>query len=56
LVLLALAMLLVLHIVISNLHWYVNPLPFIALALLIRAMAAHLPFGRFRSRQIALAR
>jgi class 3 adenylate cyclase/CHASE2 domain-containing sensor protein len=41
--LLVLAMLLLLHIVISNLHWYVNPLPFIALALLVRALAANLP-------------
>jgi class 3 adenylate cyclase len=35
--LLLLATLLLLRITISNLHWYVNPLPLIALALLIRA-------------------
>jgi hypothetical protein len=49
---LVLAMLLLLYIVISNLHWYVNPLPFIALALLIRALATNLPYGRFRAQRV----
>jgi Zn-dependent protease with chaperone function len=50
--LLVAAMFLLLYIVITNLHWYVNPLPFIALALLIRALATNLPYGRFRARQV----
>jgi len=37
------AMLFLLYIVISELHLYVNPLPFIVLALLVRALAANLP-------------
>jgi ATP/maltotriose-dependent transcriptional regulator MalT len=32
-----------LYIVITDFHRYVNPVPFIALALLLRALAANLP-------------
>ncbi len=42
--LLVLVLLFLLYVVISGLHYYVNPLPFIALALLIRALATNLPF------------
>jgi CHASE2 domain-containing sensor protein len=41
--LLVLAMLFLLYIVITDFHRYVNPVPFIALALLLRALAANLP-------------
>ncbi|HEV8037797.1 MAG TPA: CHASE2 domain-containing protein [Bryobacteraceae bacterium] len=44
-----LAMLFLLYIAISDFHWYVNPVPFIALALLIRALAAKLPYFRARA-------
>jgi CHASE2 domain-containing sensor protein len=44
--LLALATLFLLYVVITDFHWYVNPLPFIALALLIRALAGN--FYSFR--------
>ena len=47
---LALALLLVLYIVITDFHRYVDPVPFIALALLIRAMAMNLPYLRETSR------
>jgi class 3 adenylate cyclase len=40
-----------LYIVISEFHLYVNPIPFIALALLIRALAMNLPY--FRRRETA---
>lgn len=43
---LTLITLFLLYIVITNFHWYVNPLPFIALALLIRALAGN--FYSFR--------
>jgi CHASE2 domain-containing sensor protein len=44
---LMIAMLFLLYIVISNLQLYVNPLPFIVLALLVRALASNrLPHGR----------
>ena len=45
------ALLLVLYIVIADFHLYVNPLPFIALALLIRALVMNLPYFRERARQ-----
>ena len=41
---LVVATLLLLYVVITDLHRYVNPLPFIALALLIRALIAQLPY------------
>jgi hypothetical protein len=44
---LMIAMLFLLYIVISELHLYVNPLPFIVLALLVRALVGNrLPHGR----------
>ena len=43
---LVLAMLFLLYIVITDFHRYVNPVPFIALALLLRALAANLPYFR----------
>jgi class 3 adenylate cyclase/CHASE2 domain-containing sensor protein len=48
---LSLALLLILYVVITDFHRYVNPLPFIALSLLIRAVAAHLPYFREGARQ-----
>jgi CHASE2 domain-containing sensor protein len=44
--LLVLAMLFLLYIVITDFHRYVNPIPFIALALLLRALAGNLPYFR----------
>jgi CHASE2 domain-containing sensor protein len=40
---LMIAMLFLLYIVIAELHLYVNPIPFLALALLVRALAANVP-------------
>jgi len=44
-----LAMLFLLYVAISDFHRYVNPVPFIAVALLIRALAAKLPYFRARA-------
>ncbi len=40
-IVLLIALLILLYIVISNLRWYVNPIPFIALALLVRALVGN---------------
>jgi CHASE2 domain-containing sensor protein len=45
-----LALLLLLYIVITDFHRYVNPVPLIALALLIRVLAANLPYFRERAK------
>jgi CHASE2 domain-containing sensor protein/class 3 adenylate cyclase len=46
---LLLTTLFLLYIVITDFHLYVNPVPFIALALLVRALAANLPYVRART-------
>jgi len=46
---LLLAILFLLYIVITDFHLYVNPVPFMALALLVRALAANLPYVRART-------
>jgi CHASE2 domain-containing sensor protein/class 3 adenylate cyclase len=46
---LLLTILFLLYIVITEFHLYVNPVPFIALALLVRALAANIPYVRART-------
>jgi CHASE2 domain-containing sensor protein/class 3 adenylate cyclase len=46
---LLLTILFLLYIVITDFHLYVNPVPFIVLALLVRALAANLPYVRART-------